>query len=290
MARKQIYDYVMNVALRDTLKEFGFTRKTRRDYILERSDRIWIFEVEMAPPRQEFSAHAAVYLPELQTLMERRLPGFWFGKASTRNHSHVRASIPQLMEIPEGHDYYTTIYGNPTKAYLEAQCDPIMRYQERGNWALPESGDPLLQSDEERTRAMDRGIRELGLFIDEQWRAFVPDWYRKCDDPMFVVDWMEKHGSRGFAIDLALAALCHMAADNGRAAFYLRRRIEEAGISYEDLYRELHRHYRGNWLQRLWSRGWSEQKVAELASGRLAAMKEAAEAARKLADGLGIRL
>jgi len=50
MARlRQLYEDVMDVALRATLKEFGFKRKSYATYIMERPDRRWYFELEAEP-------------------------------------------------------------------------------------------------------------------------------------------------------------------------------------------------------------------------------------------------
>ena len=178
MARRQLYDDVMDVALRATLKEYGFTRKTRRDYILERPDRIWIFELEMAPdPRPGFETMAAVCLPQFDEIFETHLPDFWRQGIASRNHAHVGTSIEKLMEIASGHDFYTMQRGpasrNWSEAYQKAQSDPVMQYQDHGYWVPPKYGDHLEQSHEQDMRDWKRGVRELGLFIDEQWRTHV---------------------------------------------------------------------------------------------------------------------
>jgi hypothetical protein len=82
-----------------------------------------------------------------------------------------------------------------------------------------------------------------------------------------------------------------MAGNADRTRFHLQRCIDEGRTTYEELYKEIHRHNRGNWLQRLWSTiGWSEEQVVDIAQGRFQFLQEAAEAARKLAGGFGVRL
>jgi hypothetical protein len=295
MARRQMYDDVMDVALRQTLIDHGFTRKTRRDYFLERPGRVWIFEVTMAPdPEPGFEAEAAVFVPELDAILKRYVPGFLGHHAPSRNRATESTSIPRLMEVEAGHRFYTVMRGrnskNWTEAYERAQADPVMRYQYRSYWTLPQFSDLLKRNEPGNKPDWKEGVRESGLFLDEQWRAHIWDWYHKCDDPMFIVHWIEIQRRAGIDLHCSLAVLCHMAGNADKARFYLQRRIEESHTTYEELYKELHRENRGNWLRRLWGSGWSEEEVVDVAEGRLQVLQEAAEAARKLAAGFGIRL
>lgn len=296
MSERQMYEDVLDVALRQTLKEHGFTRKSRRDYVLERPGRIWTFEVEMERRMGDgFLADATVFVPELDAILEHHVPGFYGQHAPSHGTSTVKATITVLMEIEAGHDFYTRRRGPNSQlwseAYQRAQEDPIMRYRYRGYWTLPQFSERLEKSDPQDKPDWEEGARELGLFLDAQWRAYVWDWYHKCDDPMFVVHWIETQRCTNIFSDCSLAVLCHMAGNPDRTRFYLQRRVDEGRTTYEELYKEIHRHYRGNWLQRLWSTiGWSEEQVVDLAQGRLQHLQRAAEAARKLAAGFDIQL
>lgn len=299
MARRQLYDDVLDVALRATLEEHGFTRKTRRDYVREQPDRVWIFEVEMAPdPRPGFEAWAAVSLPRLDEIIKKLAPGLFGHHAPTHNPSNVQASLADLIEIGTGFDVRQRLrWVHPQEARAERKRLsahlPAMKYLSRDGWVLPDDVYEFELGDEEYIRRWTEGSRELGLFLDKQWRAFAWDWYQKCDDPMFVADWIEDR-ERGSdrEDDCACAVLCHMAGDNQRAATYLRRRFEAAAIPYDDVYNELHRRHRGPWYRGLWegSSRWSPEQVADHAHRTLLGHKIGAEAARQLADGLGIKI
>lgn len=297
MAHRQMYDDVLGVALRQTLKEHGFSRKTKRDYVQERAGRAWYFEVEMERRLGAgFLADAAVFIPELDDTLERFVPGFYGVHAPTHNKSNVVAPILRLIELEHGRRYSVNSQPNyPEEGFDSAQKlrgDQIFYYLEDDHWVIPRYTDRLGRSDEERKTDWERGARELGLFLDEQWRALAWDWYHKCDDPLFVVHWIETEDPGGIGSDCSRAVLCHMAGETGRARFYLQRRVEEASITYETLYREIHDDKRGNWLRRFWEggMGWSEEEVAKLTKGRLRILSETAGAARKLATGFGIRL
>ncbi len=108
---------------------------------------------------------------------------------------------------------------------------------------------------------------------------------------MFVVHWLEtEHSGGSTSGDMTLAALCHVAGNTDRARFYLQRRVEEAKISYEDLYWDFHKEQCGSWWHQFWGKGRSEEEVVDLAKGRFEFLQKTAEAASKLATGLGIRL
>ena len=119
-----------------------------------------------------------------------------------------------------------------------------------------------------------------------------PRWYERCDDPLFVADWIEHHDtSAANRVDLTYAVLHHLGGNDERAAQFLWRRVKAAEITYDELYSEYYRERRGSWLRRLlYPGGWSEERVAEQTASSLEYWRELSEAARKLAGGLGIAL
>ncbi len=295
MARRQLYDDVMDVALRATLEKNGFSRKTRRDYVREQPDRMWYFELEMAPdPWPGFEATATVFLPELDAIMEKYAPGIGGLCAERRNHAHISASIPELMQVAAGHDFYTSRRGpasrNWSEAQQRAQSDPVMEYQQRGFWVLPQYAYELNLDLEEERHRLRKGRQELGLFLDEQWRIHALAWYFRCNDPLFVVNWIETDEFYSDHYDISAAVLCHMAGDNGKAASYLQRRFEDARLSYDEIYKNFYKRQRGNWFQRVWAGGyvWTEERVAAEAKAELTLLANLAKAGRNLAAGLGI--
>lgn len=302
MARgRHLYDEVMDVALRATLKEFGFKRKTRATYIMDRSERRWYFELE-AEPRLGigFEAMPGVHIPALEAICEKHIPGVWVFYAfnRTKPHAHVTATIPLLMEIAEGHDFYTKRRGPASdswsREYESAQNKPVMQFQNRGWWVLPPR--PMIgelgYDEDELDKITCENIKKLGYLLDNQWRAHVPTWYERCDDPLFVIDWLDKHQPSGGApLDLTSAVLYHLAGKNGLAAECLRKTVQKAEISYDELYREIYRERGGSWLYRLYYPGtWTKERVAESTVDALERRADRAEAARRLAHGLGIRL
>lgn len=297
MSRRQMYDDVLDVALRQTLIDHGFKRKSKRDYMQERPGRVWYFEVEMERRLgMGFLANAAVSIPELDATLERFVPGFFGVHAPTHNTTNVMAPLLRLIELEHGRRYSVTrqpIY--PVEGFDSAETqrgDQIFYYLEQSHWVIPRYTDRLGRSDEERKSDRERGARELGLFLDELWRALAWDWYHACDDPLFVVNWIETEDPGGIATDCSLAVLCNMAGETDRTRFHLQRRVEEASTTYEELYQEIYEAERGSWLHRFLHGGVgsSEEEVANLAKGRLKVLRNAADGARKLADGFGIRL
>ena len=202
------------------------------------------------------------------------------------------------MQIAEGHNFYTVSAGLTSKqrpkGYETAKHPEIMDFRSYGWWVKPIH---LLPSEsevgeEEYDRIEEDIIDRMGHFLDDQWRAHVPTWSERCDDPLFIIDWLENHQpSGGASKDLTYAVLYHLAGDNILASEYLRRPIQKAEISYEELYTKIHRERRGSWLRRLlYPNCWSEERVAKAAALRLKLSQEFAEGARKLANGLGIAL
>ena len=302
MARlRQLYEDVMDVALRTTLKEFGFKRKSHATYIMDRPDRLWYFELE-AEPRLGigFEDLPGVHIPALDAICEKHIPGVWVSQAvnRTKPHAHVTANIPLLMEIAEGHNMYTVGTGFTSKVrpkgFESAKHPEIIDFQNRHRWVLPSHpmiGKPGFD-EEEFDKIIYENIKKLGHFLNDQWRAHVPAWYQRCDDPLFVIDWLENHQPSGGApLDLTCAILYHLAGDNGLAAECLRKTVKKAEASYEELYRQIYRDRGGSWFRRLYDPAtWTKERVAKSAARALEWRAERAEAARRLANGLGIRL
>ena len=295
---RQFYEDVMDVALRATLKKFGFKRKSHATYIMDRPDRRWILELESEPRLGAgFEAFSAVHVPELDAIFEKYAPGFRVHQAPTRARSHVMATIPQLMEVAAGHDYYTCPRGPASddwsKEYEAAQNDPVMKYQHNSWWVLPKipTMKELGYDEEEHERMIWNKVEETGRFLDEQWRAYVPAWYESCDDHLFLAGWIEHQAPNIITTGCTLGVLCHMGGDDNRAADFFHDRLQEADISYAELHKNLHNEYRGSWLKQLWlGGGWSEEEVESTARGRFKYYQETAEATHRLADGLGIAL
>lgn len=304
MAReRQLYEDVMDVALRATLKDFGFKRKSHTTYIMDRPERRWIYKL-WAEPRfgAGFDENAAVHLPALDPIFEKYLRDVVMQLAGIHPTAIVNTTTPQLMEIAEGHDFYTRLGYRASKklakAYKAAQTNPVMKYQRDGWWVLP--AHPMIENprrdgeefdEDEYYRIIWDHVNELGRFLDEQWRTYVPAWYESCDDPLFIVDWIENRNNRSSrGLDITFAILCHLGGEDERAARYLGRRIDAARRSHDETYSEIHRERRGSWLRGLLETRWSEEQVAEEAANLLDARRGYAEAARRLADGLGIAL
>jgi len=298
MAReRQLYEYVMDVALRATLKEHGFKRKTYASYIRETENRVWIFELTTEPRiGAGFADTAGVRLPELDRIFGRYGSGRQPHRAGTRNPSLVAASLARLMEIAAGHDYYTKRQGPAAKSwskeYEAAQSDTIMKYHRAGWWFL-DAGLPKPGEGEDRWERFDRRMDELilkfGQYINDIWLRYTLPWYKRCDDPLFVADWMVKYGHAGMAY-CTLAVLHHLADDKTGAAEYLQRCFDDAAITYDKLYRTLYRQYHQSWLESLWRghKGWADEEIARMAHSRLKQSKHDAETARTLANGLNI--
>lgn len=93
------------------------------------------------------------------------------------------------------------------------------------------------------------------------------------------MDWIEKHQGANRYSGCILAVLCHLGGDDTRAGAYLNNCFEEGAVTSEERYRETYNRYRGSWLRRVWSGGWSEEKVADHAQGITKIYAEGAEGA-----------
>ncbi len=135
---------------------------------------------------------------------------------------------------------------------------------------------------------MDEMVLEFGNFLNDIWLQYALPWYQRCDDPLFVADWMETR-DRGSRFFCSLAVLHHMGGDDRRAADYLIRCFDEASVAYDELYRELYKEHHRSWLGRWWGDdGLTDEAIAERSGKWMEQRKWTAETARKLADGLGI--
>lgn len=137
MARERAYyEDIVDVALRATLKEHGFKRKTHATYIQDQPNRRWIFELE-AERRigNGFDASAGIYISDLGAIFERYAPDYPLIGAGTRTYAHIRAYLGQLIEIRTGQTNFFnprtgSVPRNRLTEYQEKQRDPILRYRD----------------------------------------------------------------------------------------------------------------------------------------------------------------
>ena len=95
----------MDVALRATLKEFGFKRKSRTNYVCEHSpERVWIFEIEPWSQHHPFRDWSGIFVPEIENIVTRVTPELKTYETFLREPSQFKTSTVELARIALGWD------------------------------------------------------------------------------------------------------------------------------------------------------------------------------------------
>ena len=328
MARsRQWYEDVLDVALRATLKEAGFKRKSHATYICERrADRVWVFEIESLRGGPAFEERSGVFVPDLENIVARLAPDMGAYATFMRNPAHFTATIPELVEIERGWDRPTWAknpksrggflgYRDPPLAEkaIRTYCGGFGWHPEYVDGALHGSGDPWKISRKRagrgygyRSLAKKKTILPLGRELDTLWRKYSHDWLQRCDDPHYLAEWFDKHiyldessPKYGASAITAIVAF-HLAGDNRRAAEIIHGLIAEAEIPFETELAVAEEELRVRlpppaieWvLRKLLGPPPPPLKRDPVRMAQAVVMyrRKAAEAGRKLADGLGIKL
>ena len=328
MARnRQWYEDVMDVALRATLKEAGFKRKSRATYICEhRADRVWFFEIEAHRGGPAFEEKSGIFVPEIANIVARLAPDIGTHETFMRDPAHFAATIPDLVRIERGWDRASWAKSPESRGGFWGNRDPpsvekaLRTYSRTFGWrpgyveaVLDGSRNPLetirkrvKSSPEAGIVAVKRTILPLGQELDSLWRKYSHDWFRRCDDPQYLADWFDryvytdesrpKYGASAITVIVA----CHLAGDNRRAADIFHGLIAEAEIPFEkelaiaEEYLRVPQHSpTTEWvLRKLFGPPPppSKRDPVKKAQAIVDYRQKAAEAGRRLADGLGIKL
>ena len=322
---RQWYEDVMDVALRATLKEFGFKRRSRTNYVCEHSpDRVWVFEIEPWRQHHPFRDWTGIFVPEIEDIVTRIAPEIGTYATFLRNPAHLRASIAELVKIEHGWDQATWERSPKSRHWLWGQ-----RFSPRvtlavplfdGNWWNQDHVKEVLvrkRSVQEFVRRsagiswherLSRDNKEtaeaVGRELDFLWRKYSHDWLRRCDDPRYLAEWLNTYVFSGKYTPLrstyaaTAATAYHMAGDQDGAASVLNRLIAELETAFEtELARKQARDRTPGPIAQ-WVRGLighptpppREHNAEARAWAKLDVKRENAEAARKLAAGLGIKL
>jgi hypothetical protein len=276
MAReRQWYEDVMDVALRATLKEHGFRRKSHATYICEHSpDRVWAFELALChSPAQYFSESSGIFGTAIEAVMSRLAPECANHRTGMRTLVHATVGIGELIKIENGWDVKAWNQNPQSKTWLggyrnHPSIDTVLRHIQPGGCFTHEAaGSPMKLGWPEWRRRVKTVTEELGHDLDMLWRKYELDWLQRCDDPLF-----------------------HLAGADDRAAPYLQQRIDDGAIPYETHLEELELEKQAGFWERLWRGPPKPIDAKTIAQQRLKYWRIWGEAARKLADGLGIKL
>jgi hypothetical protein len=215
MARnRQWYEDVMDVALRATLKEFGFKRKSRTNYICEHSpERVWIFEIELSRHHLPFRDWSGIFVPEIENIVTRVAPEIGTNETFLRHPSQFRTSIADQVKISRGWDLPTWEKKHSKLWHLLLgllQPPPATKaipLWDGGFWNIGHAKAVLarrrtarelvmrnieIDSREPGERDWQETAEAVGRELDMLWRTYALDWLRKCDNPHFLAEWFDK--------------------------------------------------------------------------------------------------
>lgn len=214
MARqRQWYEDVMDVALRATLKEFGFKRKSHTNYVCEHSpERIWFFEIKTWRQSDQFTDITGIFVPEVENIVKRIAPRLGPFDAYMKNPAQFSATVARLIKIENGWDNATWEKNTKSRHWFWGKRYPpstekIVPLLRDDHWNLQNAKailagkrtarDFVLRSIEHDLNEQERDTLEtaeaVGLELDRLWRSHVYEWLQKCNDPRFLANWLDKY-------------------------------------------------------------------------------------------------
>lgn len=291
MARwRKWYEDVMDVALRATLKEHGFKRKSPSTYICEHSpDRVWAFELALCrSPAEYFCECSGIFAPRIEETVKKFALDEWFWHTGLRTATHTAISIPELVKIENGWDAKSWSKNPRSRTWYGGYRRPpsfatVLRHvQPGGCYSYDAAGNVRKVGENEWRRRIATITEELGHDLDNNWRKYELRWLQNCDDPAYFARWLEEreHGRTEFLLAIAY----HLAGDADRVAASLNKAIHDGERPFEAVAAELREQAK--------ERG-DKHKLAtadEDARSLLEYLQPRAEAARHLAARFGICL
>lgn len=246
MARtRQWYEDVMDVALRATLKEFGFKRKSHATYICEHSpDRVWIFEIENWRTRNGFYDWTAIFVPQIEDIVTRLGPGIGTYDTRLRNPSQFKISIGDLIQAEQGWDD-ATWQNNPKSDHwlwgprAAPEAGKIVPIMDGDSWGSAHTKAFLMKgrsaeeivlrnielyNTDQYTRDWNETAEAVGRELDRLWRSSAYEWLQKCDDPHYLAEWLDKYVCSWRSLParepcaFTAAAAWHLAGESSRAS------------------------------------------------------------------------
>jgi hypothetical protein len=323
MARqRQWYEDVMDVALRATLKEFGFKRKSRTNYVCEHSpERVWIFEIEPWSQHHPFRDWSGIFVPEIESVITRIAPQIGTYNTLLRHPSQFKTSIIDLVKISHGWDQPTWDKNPKSRHWLWGRRNPPSISKEiplwNGSWWHTHHVKEVLarrrSAREYVMRSIEMDDREpwerdqqetakaVGAELDALWRKHAHAWLQKCDDPYYLAQWFDRHifsdkdtpQRHTYAATAAISY--YVAGDSDGAANILNRLIAESETSYETLLEREQARDRSLELGPVLSAIFGQTPppawdAATRARASVTVNRKYREAANKIASGLGLRL
>jgi len=301
MARnRQWYQDVMDVALRATLKEFGFKRKSPTTYICERSaDRLWTFSIGPASRyNEDFSDFLGIYVDAIEDIMVRHLPRAALRGRYEEPFFHAQTDIVELIKAENAWDEKTWQQSPRSRTWLGGyrpapSVDTKVRHLRQGGcFSYVAAGPTTNDTQEEWCRRVAVITEELGHDLDTLWRTYALEWFQLCDDPLFFAEWIEQNAPPTLNAPARSAVGYHLAGADDRAADILGQFVEASQVPYEVLVEEIDIQKRGNprWRWLLGERGKTRKSVENMARLEVNWRQRNADNARQLAKGLGISL
>ena len=228
MTKPNVCKAILDAGLGETFREFGFTSQSVGEFFLDEPGRTLIFELQpLGGMPLLFTATAAIRIHDVDALTTTPLTA-----TSTNQTAHIEATIPRLLEVAAGHDFYTSLHSPWGKlsgeARERARNDPIMRYQETGYWTVPSYAASTDLAAEEYIRRYETAVDETSHFLAYQCREHVWKWYRRCKDLKFMVEWFEKCWGQYDCHMLMLAVFHAAAGDKNSATGWLQVLLDQA--------------------------------------------------------------
>lgn len=284
----------MDVALRATLKEFGFKRKSRTNYVCEHlPERTWVFEIEPMRQHHPFRDWSGIFVPEIENIITRAAPEIGTNETFLRSPTQFKTSIVELIEISRGWDEPSWERNPKSRHWLWGYRFPpsitkVIPLWDGGWWNTDHAKAVLDRSRtarEIKLRNIEPSWREIsspdrqetaeavGRELETLWREHAHDWLQKCDDLRYLAEWFDKHvfspGHPGNGTTAFTAATAwHLVGNSLRAAEILNGVIAENEPIAED----------GSEISAEQFREYSDLSRSN------------AKATRNLADELGIKL
>lgn len=213
------YDDVADMALRATLKELGFKRKTHATYVCNHSpDRVWVFENHMGTRGgPTFNVLSGIHVPAIAEILGSLAPEFDWVPTYTRTPTHLAASIGELVKIEQGWDRLTWDKNPKSRSRSWRYIYPpyaskigriLKGYTVDSGWN-PQHVEATLSRFRKFWYSLPKQARKvrgdgaspyyymatlwLGPELDALWRKYTLDWLQRCDDPVYLAEWLDKY-------------------------------------------------------------------------------------------------
>jgi len=267
-------DAIINLGIRQTLKELGFKRKTSRYYLLETERFVKFVEITRAmPPVWNFGMDTAILNRDVEVYFKKilnpQVATLYPGR--TRHDSHAEAG-----------SHFAEIYWRRDEIEAYEKMLEEIGWRRRLPWTvMPE--DPLARPQDMRFFKHDLDEAEqdqVAKEISDQWLEYSLPWLQQMEDPermLLYLECLRRSGCFGIPGEVSLAALAHFVGREDLVQKHLDYLYDLGEVAFERVKKER----TPPWYS-LYTEPWSDERVSDFVEYRHTAAAEAHMLAKRL--------